>query len=452
MAIISIIAFAILTVTAFALFFVKAKEIYRNIKLGQPENLTDQPGQRLKNMLLIAFGQKKMFRITTPAILHLFVYVAFLITQIELLEIFIDGFTYHHRILFHLFNDTLQSGFLTGLYTFTISFIEILSVLALIATFIFLWRRNMLKVPRLVMNELNGWPKLDANIILLAEIYLVICIFMMNGGDVAREIAGTGSSPYGFIISGTLVGPALSGLSLSTLNIIERIGWWGHIIGVLAFIVYLPYSKHLHIMLAFPNTYFTRLKSRGEIYNMPAITKEIKAMMDPNADPYAAPADGAEAAPAKFGAKDVQDLSWKNLLDAYTCTECGRCTDACPANQTGKLLSPRKIMMDTRDRMEEIGKNVKAHGPDFVDNKQLLGDYISVEELRACTTCQACVQECPVNIDPLDIIVQLRRALIMEDSNSPEEWNLMFSNIENNAAPWQYSQQDREKWVDELVK
>ncbi len=452
MAIISIIAFAIITIGAFAFFFVKAKEIYRNIQLGQKEDLTDQPGKRLTNMLLIALGQKKMFRLTIPAILHLFIYVAFLITQIELIEIFIDGFTGQHRLLFHLFRDTLNSGFLTGLYTFTISFIEVLSILALLATFAFLARRNLLKIPRFLKSELNGWPKLDANIILIAEIYLVTCIFMMNGGDVAREIVATGESPYGFLISGNIVGPALSGLSLEVLNVIERIGWWGHIIGVLGFIVYLPYSKHLHIMLAFPNTYFGRLKPRGEISNMPAITKEIKMMMDPNADPYAAPADGAEAAPGKFGAKDIQDLSWKNLLDAYSCTECGRCTDACPANQTGKLLSPRKIMMDTRDRMQEVGKNIKTHGPDFIDNKQLLKDYITVEELRACTTCQACVQECPINIDPLDIIVQLRRALIMEDSNSPEEWNLMFSNIENNAAPWQFSQQDRDKWAKELTQ
>lgn len=451
MAFISPIAFAILTIAAFTLFFKKAKDIYRNIKLGQKEDLTDQPDKRLKNMLLIALGQKKMFRLTIPAILHLFIYLAFLVTQIELLEIFIDGFSGQHRVLFHLFNDTLGSGFLTGLYVFTISLIEVLSVLALIATFAFLARRNLLKVPRFVKSELNGWPKLDANIILLGEVYLVTCIFMMNGGDVALNLQ-KGNDPYGFLLSGNLVGPALQGLSTGALTIIERVGWWGHIIGVLGFIVYLPFSKHLHIMLAFPNTYFSRLKPRGEIYNMPAITKEIRAMMDPSADPYAAPAEGAEATPPKFGAKDVQDLSWKNLLDAYSCTECGRCTDACPANQTGKLLSPRKIMMDTRDRMEEIGKNLNLHGPDFVDNKQLLGDYISVEELRACTTCQACVQECPVNIDPLDIIVQLRRALIMEDSNSPEEWNLMFSNIENNAAPWQFSQQDREKWVGDLVK
>ena len=443
MAIISQIAFALIMIVTFGLFAKKAKEIYDNISMGQAEDLTDNPQQRLKNMLLVALGQKKMFRLTVPAMLHLFVYVAFLITQLELVEIFIDGLAGTHRILLHSVEGI---GFLEGIYFFIISFIEILSVLALVATFAFLARRNLLKIPRFTKSEMTGWPKLDGNLILYFEIYLVTCIFMMNGADAALH-----PEAYGFAISSTIVGPLLSALPESTLHLIERIGWWGHILGVFAFLNYLPYSKHLHIMLAFPNTYFARLKPFGTIDNMPAVTKELKLMMDPNADPYAAPAEGEEeAAPAKFGAKDVEDLSWKNLLDAYSCTECGRCTAACPANRTEKLLSPRKIMMDTRDRMEDIAKGRKEHGPDFVDNKKLLGDYISVEELRACTTCQACVQECPIMINPLDIIVQLRRALIMEDSNSPEEWNLMFSNIENNAAPWQFSQQDRDKWVDEL--
>ncbi len=442
MTIISQIAFTLAVAIAFGLAGKKALEIYKNISMGRKEDLTDNLPQRLKNMLLIALGQKKMFRMTLPALLHLAVYVAFLITQVELIEIFIDGFTGQHRILLHLFEGT----FLEGFYYFVISFIEVMSVLALVATFAFLARRNLLKVPRFVKSEMTGWPKLDGNLILYFEIYLVTCIFMMNGADAALH-----PEAYNFAISSTIIGPLLSWLPKSTLAIIERVGWWGHILGVLAFLNYLPYSKHLHIMLAFPNTFFARLKKYGTIDNMPAITAEIKLMMDPNADPYAAPAEGAEAAePAKFGAKDVADLSWKNLLDAYSCTECGRCTAACPANRTGKTLSPRKIMMDTRDRMEDIAKGKKEHGPEFTDNKQLLGDYITVEELRACTTCQACVQECPITINPLDIIVQLRRALIMEDSNSSEEWNLMFSNIENNAAPWQFSPQDRDKWVAEI--
>jgi heterodisulfide reductase subunit C len=257
-----------------------------------------------------------------------------------------------------------------------------------------------------------------------------------------------GLNDYGFAISSNIIGPALQGLPTGALVVIERLGWWGHIIGVLALLVYITYSKHLHIMLAFPNTYFSRLEPKGEIKNMPEITKEVKSMLDPNLAFAAAPE--GEAAPRRFGAKDVNDLSWKNLLDAYSCTECGRCTDACPANGTGKLLSPRKIMMDTRDRLDEVGKNIDTHGPDFVDNKALLGDYISVEELRACTTCNACVQECPINISPLDIIVQLRRYLIMEESNSPEEWNMMFGNIENNGAPWKFSPDDRFKWAEEV--
>lgn len=442
MTIISQIVFALALIISFGLFFKKAKEIYDNISMGRDEDLTDNPGQRLRNMLLIALGQKKMFRFTIASLLHLAVYVAFLVTQIELIEIMIDGLTGKHRVLLH----AAEGTFLEGFYYFVISFIEILSVLALVATFAFLARRNLLKVPRFVRSELTGWPKLDGNLILYFEIYLVTCIFLMNGADAAMH-----PEAYSFAISSTIIGPLLSWMDTGTLAILERVGWWGHILGVLAFLNYLPYSKHLHIMLAFPNTYFARLKRYGTIENMPAITQEIKLMMDPNADPYAAPAEGdAAAEPAKFGAKDVEDLSWKNLLDSYSCTECGRCTAACPASQTGKALSPRKIMMDTRDRMEDIAKGRKEHGPDFTDNKQLLGDYITVEELRACTTCQACVQECPVMIDPLDIIVQLRRALIMEDSNSPEEWNLMFSNIENNAAPWQFSQQDRDKWVSEI--
>lgn len=404
--------------------------------LGKSEDLSGDSSERIKNMLLVAFGQKKMFKNITPAVLHVFIYVGFIITQIELLEIFIDGLTGKHRIIFHAIEHIAA---LKGLYVFTISFIEFVSVFVFIATVAFLSRRWILKVPRLNKPELKGFPVMDATIILLSEIYLLICIFSMNTADMALH-----NGEYGFLISGILM-PALSGLSETSLHVIERLGWWGHLLGVLALLVYLPYSKHLHILLAFPNTYFGRLQPKGYIANMPEITKEIKLMMDPSAVPP--PAD-ANAAPVKFGAKDVFDLTWKNLLDAYTCTECGRCTAACPANQTGKLLSPRKIMMNTRDRLEEVGRLKAANNGVWQDDGKSLieNGYISVEELRACTTCNACVEECPIMISPLEIIVQLRRNLVMEESNAPAEWNGMFTAMENNGAPWQFSQQDRLNW------
>lgn len=403
--------------------------------LGRKEDLTDNPGERLKRMLLIALGQKKMFKNITPAVLHLMIYVGFVITQIELIEIFIDGVTGHHRIIYHAVEGIPA---LRGLYVFTISFIEFLSVFVFIATVAFLTRRWVLKVPRLNMRELIGWPSQDATIILVAEIYLLTCIFSMNTADMAMH-----HGEYGFLVSGFLM-PLFDGMSYTSIHWIERLGWWGHWLGVLGFLCYLPYSKHLHILLAFPNTYFSRLTPKGFVPNMPEITKEIKLMMDPNAAVPDAPAE-----PVKFGAKDVFDLSWKNLMDAYSCTECGRCTANCPANLTGKKLSPRKIMMDTRDRLEEVGAKIAENkGVWQEDGKSLIENgYISVEELRACTTCNACVEECPVTISPLDIIVQLRRNLIMEESNAPAEWTGMFANMENNGAPWQFSQQDRLNWT-----
>lgn len=403
--------------------------------LGRKEDLTDNPGERLKRMLLIALGQKKMFKNITPAVLHLMIYVGFVITQIELIEIFIDGVTGHHRIIYHAVEGIPA---LRGLYVFTISFIEFLSVFVFIATVAFLTRRWVLKVPRLTMRELIGWPSQDATIILVAEIYLLTCIFSMNTADMAMH-----NGEYGFLVSGLLM-PLFSGMDYTTIHTIERLGWWGHWLGVLGFLCYLPYSKHLHILLAFPNTYFSRLTPKGYVPNMPEITKEIKLMMDPNAAVPDAPAE-----PVKFGAKDVFDLSWKNLMDAYSCTECGRCTANCPANLTGKKLSPRKIMMDTRDRLEEVGAKIAENkGVWQEDGKSLIENgYISVEELRACTTCNACVEECPVTISPLDIIMQLRRNLIMEESNAPAEWTGMFANMENNGAPWQFSQQDRLNWT-----
>jgi heterodisulfide reductase subunit C len=438
--IIQMVLFAAITIGVFAFASKKYLQIYKNIKLGKDYDASGNTSERIKNTLLIAFGQKKMFKEVGPAMLHMAVYLAFLITQIELIEIFIDGFTGKHRLLLASFGG---SAIFSGLYALAINAIEILSVLAFIATFIFLARRNLLKIPRLVRSELNGWPKLDANIILIAEIYLVTCIFMMNGADQVLHINKTDEA-YPFLIS-SILGPVLfGGLSEGALVAIERIGWWGHILGVLGFILYLPYSKHLHIMLAFPNTYFSKLTPKGKIGNMEAVTNEIKLMMDPNA----VPPETTEI--PTFGAKDVTDLTWKSLLDAYTCTECGRCTEQCPASQTGKKLSPRKVMMDTRDRLEEVAINIRKNGAFVDDGKSLISDeYVSVEELRACTTCNACVEACPITINPLDIIIELRRNLILEQSNSPEEWNNMFSNIENNGAPWKFSQQDRFNWANE---
>lgn len=445
MQIISSIIFVILAVAGFGIFAVNARKIYRNIMLGQSVNRTDRPADRWKNVLLIAFGQKKMFARPVPALLHLAIYVAFMITQIELIEIFIDGIFGTHRI----FKEPLG-----GFYTFMISLIEILSVGALIATIIFLYRRNLLKLPRLNMKEMLGWPKKDANLILIMEIILVLCIFTMNGTDEVLYNMGKshfeGQGSFGFTVSQHL-GPAVFGsLSEGTLHILERVGWWGHFMMVLAFLNYLYFSKHLHILLAFPNTYFANLNPEGQFDNLESVTNEVKLMMDPNADPFAAPAPDENAVPAKFGASDVMDLNRIQLLNAYTCTECGRCTSSCPANITGKKLSPRLIMMKTRDRLEEVGKNIDANKGTFVDDgKSLLNDYITPEELWACTTCNACVEECPVQISPLSIIMDMRRFLVMEQSAAPVELNNMMTNIENNAAPWPYNQMDRLNWKDE---
>jgi heterodisulfide reductase subunit C len=395
-------------------------------------------------MALIAMGQKKMFTRPIPALLHFTLYAAFIITQIELLEIIVDGLFGTHRFF--------KTG-LGGFYTFLISFIEILTLLALVATLAFLSRRNLLKLPRFNKAEMLGWPTKDANLILIMEIVLVTCIFTMNGTDEVLYSLGKshyeGTGSFNFAISKHL-GPAIfGGISESALHILERVGWWGHFLMVLAFLNYLYFSKHLHILLAFPNTYFADLNAKGKFDNLESVTNEVKLMMDPNADPFASPAK-PDAVPAKFGASDVQDLNWVQLLNAYTCTECGRCTSSCPANITGKKLSPRKIMMDTRDRLEEVGKNIDANKGVFIpDNKSLLNDYITSEELWACTSCNACVEECPINISPLSIIMDMRRYLVMEQSAAPMELNAVMTNIENNGAPWQYNQQDRVNWRNE---
>jgi heterodisulfide reductase subunit C len=438
------IIFAFVLIIGVGFFVKNVKKIIRNINLGQNVNRNDNAIARWKNMVLIALGQKKMFTRPIPAILHFTLYAAFIITQIELLEIIVDGLFGTHRFF--------KTG-LGGFYTFLISFIEILTVLALFGTLAFLSRRNLLKLPRFNKAEMLGWPTKDANLILIMEIVLVTCIFTMNGTDEVLYSLGKshyeGIGSFNFSVSQYL-GPAIfGGMSESALHILERVGWWGHFLMVIAFLNYLYFSKHLHILLAFPNTYFADLNAKGKFDNLESVTNEVKLMMDPNADPFAAPSN-PDAVPAKFGASDVQDLNWVQLLNAYTCTECGRCTSACPANITGKKLSPRKIMMDTRDRLEEVGKNIDANKGIFIpDNKSLLNDYITTEELWACTSCNACVEECPINISPLSIIMDMRRYLVMEQSAAPMELNAVMTNIENNGAPWQYNQQDRVNWRNE---
>jgi heterodisulfide reductase subunit C len=433
------ILFILLLAIAIFLFVKQATFIRRNIALGRDEALKKDPARRWRNVLLMSMGQKRMFDKPVVALLHLAVYAGFIIINIEILEIILDGIFGTHRLF---------APYLGSFYSFIINFFEVLALLVLVSCVIFLIRRNTLKLWRLNMPELAGWPRSDANFILIFEIVLMTLFLTMNASDKVLQVRGYGH--YGdvqtshFWISG-LITPLFQNLSTPTLVGIERTAWWLHIAGIFVFLNYLPYSKHLHIVLAFPNTYYAWLMSQGKMRNMPEIQQEVLYAMQPET----VPADVAQdTVPKKFGARDVPDLSWKNLLDAYTCTECGRCTEACPANLTGKILSPRKIMMDTRDRMEVLGRARDGKGTD--DGKVLLHDYISAEELRACTACQACVQACPVLIHPLDIINQLKRYMIMEESNAPQEWNGMFSNIENNFAPWKFSPDERDRWAAEL--
>lgn len=430
------ILFLALSAFSISLFTKNMLQIKRNISLGKAQYLSDQPALRWKNLLLLAFGQKKMFRNPTVAILHFVIYAGFIIINLEVLEIVLDGLLGTHRLFLTP---------LSGLYTTVINFFELLAISVIMVCIIFLLRRNVIRLKRFMSKDLQGWPRNDANYILIAEIILMSLFVLMNSTDRALQLKeAIGYHPTGdFIISGHLA-PLFSDFSVGSLTFLERSCWWLHILGIFAFLNYLPYSKHLHILLAFPNAYYARLEVPGKISNMESVQQEVSYMMQPELSPTDA------AAPVKFGAKDVMDLSWKSLLDAYSCTECGRCSAACPANQTGKLLSPRKIMMDTRDRLQEVGKNVKLNGHFKDDGKTLVNNYISIEELRACTTCNACVQECPVSINPLDIIIELRRSLIMEDSNAPQEWNAMFGNIENNFAPWKLSPDERDKWTEEL--
>ncbi|MCC7050425.1 MAG: (Fe-S)-binding protein [Bacteroidia bacterium] len=438
MKIVSIIVFIALVSVAAYLFAKQIKTIIRNIKLGKDVNRSDNPSKRWITMIKVALGQSKMVVRPVAGIMHIFIYAAFIFTQIELIEIILDGITGSHRLIWN----TINSSFLAPIYTFAINLIEVLSVLAFVATITFLSRRNIIKLARFQKPEMKGWPSKDANIILCMEIFLITCVMLMNSGDLALQAMGVNHPTAQFVIS-SHIAPLWAGLSEGAIHIIERAGWWGHLLGILGFLVYLPHSKHFHVLISFPNVYFSNLQPKGKFANNEVVTREVKLMLDPAAVP---PTD---AAPVGFGAKDVKDLTWKQLMDAYSCTECGRCTSVCPQNNTGKKLSPRKIMMDTRDRLEEVGKNIDLHGADYTDNKSLLGDYITPEEIWACNTCNACVDACPVNIDPLSIIMDLRQYLVMEQSAPPSELAGMFSNIENNGAPWQFSAMDRLNWANE---
>lgn len=436
------ILFVIALIIGFGLFFKSLREIYRNIQLGKKINRSDHPAERWKIMGKVALGQSKMTKRPIAGILHIFVYVGFVIINLELLEIVVDGIFGTHRVLASVLGASLYRAFTATL--------EVLALLVIIAVVVFFIRRNFYGVKRLTMKELFGWPKHDANWILVIEFALMIAFYKMNAADWVLQQRGVFLEHGSFPISSQLMGPLLQNFSDQFLILTERGAWWFHILGILFFMNYLYWSKHLHIILAFPNTWYSKLQPKGELDNLSSVTTEIKLMMDPNADPYAAPPEtDPNATPEKFGAADIFDLNQVQLLNAYTCTECGRCTSVCPANITGKALSPRKIMMDTRDRIEEVGRNINKNGKFVDDGKKLIDDHISREEIWACTTCNACVEACPVLIDPLSIIVEMRRFLVMEQSAAPQELNLMMTNVENNGAPWQYNQADRLKWATE---
>jgi len=426
------VIFLIVAAAAIALFSLNVRKIIRNINLGRDTDRSDRPTERLVTMLKVAFGQSKMVKRPVAAILHLFVYVGFVVINLEVLEIIIDGLFGTHRIF---------AAPLGGLYNVLIASFEVLAALVLLGVVAFYARRNIIKLKRFYGTEMTKWPRSDANIILIVEVFLMTAFLFMNAAD--QKLQQLGSSHYilagSFPVSSFIL-PLLPD-SETALIAIERFCWWFHIVGIFAFLNYLPYSKHFHIIMAFPNTYYSNLEPKGEFSNMASVTNEVKAMLDPAYIPEPVAEGG------RFGAKDISDLTWKNLMDAYTCTECGRCTSVCPANMTGKLLSPRKIMMDTRDRMVEVGNNIDKHGKDHQDGKSLLDNYISREEIWACTTCNACTDACPVNIDPLAIIVELRRYSVMEEAQAPGSLNNMFGNIENNGAPWKYSPADRANWA-----
>lgn len=431
---ISQLLFCIVAAIGIYIFSKNLMRIRRNILLGKDISITDNKAERWKTMLKVAFGQSKMAARPVPFVLHLIVYVGFVLINAEVLEIFIDGIFGTHRVL----------SFLGSFYNLAIGFFEILALGVLVSCIIFLIRRHIVKLARFQSPELKGQPNRDATTILIIEIVLMAALLKMNAADQILQARGVEHyiSAGSFPISSWLFVPVFSGLSTDTLIFIERAAWWFHILGILAFMNYLPFSKHFHIILAFPNTYYSNLNAKGKLNNMESVTQEVKLMLDPSLTPP----DGYQP-PSSFGVKDIQDLSWKNLLDAYSCTECGRCTSVCPQNITGKLLSPRKIVMNVRDRVEEVAKNIDTNKGTFVDDGKNLHSYISEEELWACNTCNACVDACPVNINPMEVIVEMRRYKIMEQSASPQSWNMMFNNIENNQAPWQFSPTDRANWI-----
>ena len=434
---ISSILFSLILIFSILLFVRNCRKLYRNINLGKDINRYDNSNLRFKKMIRLAFGQSKMFDKPIVGILHFIVYVAFVLINIELLEIVIDGVLGTHRVL---------APYLGSFYNFLIAFFELLALAVIISVVVFWIRRNFLKIKRFLSNDLKGWPKNDANYILYIEVVLMFLFLNMNATD--QVLQNANYSYYGdygsFPISSFLL-PLYDNFEVASVVIIERASWWLHILGILFFLNYLYYSKHLHILLAFPNTYFSKIKSGGGFDNLDSVYKEVKAMLDPAVDPYST--NNTNQQIEKFGANDVFDLNWFQLLNAYTCTECGRCSSECPANQTGKLLSPRSIMMKTRDRLEEVGKNIDKNKVFKDDGKKLLNDYITKEELWACTTCNACVESCPIGIDPLSIIIDLRRYMVMEESSAPTEINNMMNNLENNGAPWPFNQQDRLNWI-----